>query len=645
MEDMKRITADLPQNRIPQWAHLQRRLIDTMNAAVDPVVEKYLHPDGRFMWPPDETDFRSIDGLDDAYESFHSWPLFYLLGGHEKFLSLSHREYDVVTEQFGHYATGHGHPMVVKEYEQGYDWMHQGEGYQFFYLLNLADPGNTKNRERAIRYAGFYLNEDPEIEPNYDPERKMLKCCYLGSMGPAYRNFTGEPWTYADWKQHYGLPFHDVEGVVTVEDLKDERKALKMGLAMRERMSHGDTAVNLFSSSMVMNAYLHTGDRKYRDWINEYTGAWRRRAAENGGLIPDNVGPNGIVGECMGGRWYGGYYGWTWPHGFPYVMEPVIAAAQNGCLLNRTDDMEWPRELLRLMMGRGIERDGTLHVPQKYADPGSVQEYRASDRFLLDPEAKMVTGREDFDVLLVIDGWFEFQPVPGLFPAHILQVSRDPADLETAKELRNHKTDSYRRINHFYAKNQGGHDDAWLNYLDGGYPSYPEEILEHNIFQVYDRMKIMREDTQDPATYGDAYLQQRNPITCEGLTQLTMGGPLPIYNGGLLQVSVRYFDAEKKRPGLPEDTAALVSKITGDGLELTLVNTIPVERREMIVQSGAFGEHGFTEVMYGPPGAVGSRLRIDDRCFKVAMLPGTVLDVKVGMRRFCNDPSYRQPWS
>ena len=51
--------------------------------------------------------------------------------------------------------------MVVKEYEQGYDWMHQGEGYLFFYLLCLADP-TEKNVERAKRYAGFYLNEDPE---------------------------------------------------------------------------------------------------------------------------------------------------------------------------------------------------------------------------------------------------------------------------------------------------------------------------------------------------------------------------------------------------------------------------------------------------------------------------------------------------
>jgi len=34
------------------------------------------------------------------------------------------------------------------------------------------------------------------------------------------------------------------------------------------------------------------------------------------GLLPDNVGLGGVVGEYMGGRWYGAMYGWSWPHGF-----------------------------------------------------------------------------------------------------------------------------------------------------------------------------------------------------------------------------------------------------------------------------------------------------------------------------------------
>ena len=65
-----------------------------------------------------------------------------------------------ITAQFARYDCGQGHPMVVKEYEQGYDWMHQGEGYLFFYLLCLADPTDQVQIERAKRYAGFFLNEE-----------------------------------------------------------------------------------------------------------------------------------------------------------------------------------------------------------------------------------------------------------------------------------------------------------------------------------------------------------------------------------------------------------------------------------------------------------------------------------------------------
>ena len=642
---MKQITAKASRDDPPRWAQLQRALIDAMNDSVDPVLERYLHPDGRFLWPQDEDTFHSVDGLDDAYESFHSWPLFYLAGGHERFLSLSHREYNVITEQFSHYPTGHGHPMVVKEYEQGYDWMHQGEGYQFFYLLNLADPDSAQCRDRSVRYAGFYLNEDPEVAPNYDPQHRLLRCCYLGSMGPAHRNFTGAPWGYAEWKLTYGLPFHDLEGITTIEDMKDEYKALKMGAAMKERMAYGDTAVNLFATSMVMNAYLHTGEGKYKDWIVEYSEAWRERAAAHGGIMPDNVGPSGVVGECFGGRWYGGYYGWTWPHGLPFIMEAVTTAAQNCSLVKGAPDMDWPRALLAAVMDMGIVQNDTLHVPQKYADPGSIQEYKALERCLTDDEARKTTLRSDFSVLLARDGWFEFQPLPASYSAHILQFTRAPRDMQVAASLRDHMTESHRKIRHFYAKDQGGHDEAWLNYLDGSYPSYPEEILEHNLFQVSDRLRMMREDVENPADYNNAYLQRRNPITCEGLVQLTMGGPLPLYNGGLLQVAIRHFDAAGRRPGLPKDTAALVRRVGSESIEFAVVNTSRTETRELVVQAGTYGEHDFTRLRYSQPGSANVSVRVDDRHLGITLPPGAILELTAEVARNKNVPSYRLPWS
>ena len=59
----------------PTWAILERQLIDKMNAAGPEVLKKYTRSDGTLFWPT-HPDFQSIDGLDDAYESFHNWSLF-----------------------------------------------------------------------------------------------------------------------------------------------------------------------------------------------------------------------------------------------------------------------------------------------------------------------------------------------------------------------------------------------------------------------------------------------------------------------------------------------------------------------------------------------------------------------------------------
>ena len=77
---MIRIEANIPFIEPPQWAILERSLIDLMNGSVDPVMEHYVRSDGSILRPTSE-EFSSIDGLDDAYESFHNWPLFYLLSG------------------------------------------------------------------------------------------------------------------------------------------------------------------------------------------------------------------------------------------------------------------------------------------------------------------------------------------------------------------------------------------------------------------------------------------------------------------------------------------------------------------------------------------------------------------------------------
>ena len=64
----------------PDWAVKQRYLIDQMNRAATDFVERYTRPDGTLIW---RDEWPGMDGSDDGYESFLSFPLFYILGGGE----------------------------------------------------------------------------------------------------------------------------------------------------------------------------------------------------------------------------------------------------------------------------------------------------------------------------------------------------------------------------------------------------------------------------------------------------------------------------------------------------------------------------------------------------------------------------------
>ena len=93
---------------------------------------------------------------------------------------------------------------------------------------------------------------------------------------------------------------------------------------------------------MMQNAYILLGEDKYKDWLLDYVGNWMERAAAAGGIrvrshcrfalpfihnipyslmysvplfskrqchqtlggmLPDNISLNGIVGENMDGKW------------------------------------------------------------------------------------------------------------------------------------------------------------------------------------------------------------------------------------------------------------------------------------------------------------------------------------------------------
>jgi hypothetical protein len=85
-----------------------------------------------------------------------------------------------------------------------------------------------------------------------------------------------------------------------------------------------------------------------------------------------------------------------------------------------------------------------------------------------------------------------------------------------------------------------------------------------------------------------------NPATVANLLRLTMGG---LHHGNrtlVLHSRLRYFDADRRRPGLPLDVAALVEQLDAERAVVTLVNLSPLHPRRVMVQAGSYGEHQIT---------------------------------------------------
>lgn len=640
---MQTVTATLPLDAPPAWAVLERALFDLMDQAVHPFLQKYTRPDGTLTWADQWKNSR--DGADDLYESFYNWPLYYLLGGGDHLLPLAQRQWDAVTQQLT--ALG----PVLDEYERGYDQFHQAESYIYFYFLCLADPTNERNRERAQRFAGLYLNESPDAR-NYDPTRKLIRAPHNGSGGPRW-GFSDSPQPSYGWSagmRPYGLPFTDIPGIEQYDDLKDPELARRMGQAMQARMGRGDVVGNLLVTSLIANAFLLTGEEKYRQWIVEYVDAWRERAEANGGLLPDNVGLSGEIGEYLDGRWYGGLYGWSWPHGYYNIGMAATVSGGNAFLLTGEEKyLDFARSQYDAIWALGEMRTPSaeaMSLRQHWVDQLAGE--------APDEQIFLVPYRHNDN------GWFDYQPLSPVYPTTVWNQSMAAQDWARIEQLRRTERYDWRQVKGFRNKEDNGHEQPWLRFLAGENPDYPAQMLAATYGQICRRLALIRQDEADLTQVNIHHWQQLNPVITEALVQLTLGGPQIIYNGGLLHCRLRYFDAERQRPGLPPDVAALVSRLEAERTVVELVNLSPFASRRVLLQAGAFGEHRFQRVRFsrrrsdypGPQAAYHAppletdtdEAAINDRYLLIELPPATRIELDIDTARYTNQPSYALPW-
>jgi hypothetical protein len=131
-----------------------------------------------------------------------------------------------------------------------------------------------------------------------------------------------------------------------------------------------------------------------------------------------------------------------------------------------------------------------------------------------------------------------------------------------------------------------------------------------------------------------------NPAATESLVQLMWGALLPGREGGLLNARLRYFDPERRRAGVPEDVAALVSELSDTHAVVTLVNLNPSQPRTVVVQGGGYGEHQLISVTAG-----GKTTAIDSPLLTVRLEPGCGQKLELEMKRYANVPTVVHPWN
>src|SRR5581483_1572261 len=169
---MVRIESNVPVAP-PGWAALERRLLEVMSQAAIEYTDRYTRSGGTLIWKTSGT-----ASLDDLPESFYNLPLLYALGGDERLREISFREWNATARQLTYdFGTLH------REFAKHGDWFHLGEGMLYFYFLALVDPTDHETIARAKRFAGLYLNEEPEA-PNYDAKQKLIRSPHTGSLGP-----------------------------------------------------------------------------------------------------------------------------------------------------------------------------------------------------------------------------------------------------------------------------------------------------------------------------------------------------------------------------------------------------------------------------------------------------------------------------
>jgi len=569
----------------PRWATLQRRLFDANATACEAFYAKYVDAHDRLIVTER---WGANDGPDDAAEATNDWELLHALGGSDRVLTLARRFWEGHLRQFTTARTTQvpiaRAGMYHREFPVQMDWQHNAEGLTSFNLQGLSTPRDAKLAARTRRFADFYTGRDHDA-PNYDPARRMMRSLLNGSRGPMLRAATPLDWAGDPFDP---TRFHMEHGERTYQETLDHYA--EYGDVV------GDNPLNLQATTLGLNAYALGLGERFRRWSLDYLDAWVARAAANGDVVPSKIAPDGRIAP----DWWGGTYGW----GF----SPVVP--QTGKRENRN---RVSRSITAFM-------NGTLLT----GNPAYIEVWRRQ-RAVLERHARTIDGVAHVPTMHNADGWYGWTPAPNRTNGFEIWYVTQRADDRAAAG-----------------------DHPWIAFLDGRNARYPEQAIEADLTRVAERAARARADRTTRETRLADWPIDINPASVESLVALTTGGlhiarpswskTSPAQGGVTLHARLRWFDAEARRAGLPEDVAALVTAMGDRTCAVTLVNT-GVQPRTVIVQGGAYAEHRIDAVTLG-----GRTTTVGARDATVRLAPGSGATLSLSMTRYANRPTLAFPW-
>lgn len=569
----------------PRWAALQRDLLAAHAEACEAYYARYVDQNDALRC---FVRWGANDGPDDAAEFTNDWVLLHALGASDRLLDLSQRFWEGHLRQYATARTSEvpiaRQGMYHRDFPVQMDWQHNAEGLTTFNVMGLSAPSDPRLTARTRTFADLYTGHDRSVG-NYDPQARVIRSLLNGSRGPMLRKATPLDWA--------GDPFDASR--FHLEHGEDDYSQFLAHYAEYTDVV-GDNPLNLQATTLGLNAYALGLGERFRTWTLDYFGAWADRMRANGGILPSKIALDGTIAP----DWWGGTYGWNFSPVVPQTGEREhrnrvprsITAFYNALLLS--GDMEFMRlwrKQTAIINDAGRMVDGTFSTPTMHGP----------------------------------QGWHGWKPGPYRTSAfEIWYATQAPEDRAIAG------------------------DDPWIAFLEGRDPGYAERALLTDRQRLDARVAAMRADTSTPETRLADWTLDFNPASAKALVQTMTGGlhiarptwsrTSPPQGGVPLHCRLRYFDPARKRAGIPEGIAALVTAMSDRETSVTLINT-GTSPREVVVQGGAYGEHRIDAVHSG-----GVRREVGGRAFAIQLAPGCGSELALEMTRYAARPTLAFPW-